>query len=97
MPERLHSRYTRSAASPTFRIIKASSTQYQNSLFPKCTTFFNTQIPNFTSSEYTAQLNHFRKKCNKEQNGYYHGFQIRSGCSFSVTSEIQQPEQTLVL
>ena len=36
MPERLHSRNTRSPASPTFRIIKASSTQYQNSLFPRC-------------------------------------------------------------
>ena len=71
MPERLHSRNTRSAASPTFRIIKASSTQYQNSLFPKCLKFFNTHDLNFRSSEYTAQLNHFRKKCNKEQNGYY--------------------------
>ena len=28
MPERLHSPNTRSAASPTFRIIKASSTRY---------------------------------------------------------------------
>ena len=53
------------------RIIKASSTQFQNSLFPKCTKFINTQEPNFRSSEYTAQFNHFRKKCNKEQNGYY--------------------------
>ena len=71
MPERLHSRNTRLAASPTFRIIKASSTQYQNSFFPKCTKFLNTQDPNFRSSGYTAQLNHFRKKCSKEQNGYY--------------------------
>ena len=50
---------------------RRDATQYQDSLFPKCTQFFNTQDPNFRSSEYTAQLNHFRKKCNKLQNGYY--------------------------
>ena len=71
MPERLHSRNTRSADSLTFRIINSSSTQYQNSLFPKCTQFFNTQDSNFRSSEYTAQFNDYRKNCNKEQNGYY--------------------------
>ena len=67
MPERLHSRNTRSAASPTFRIIKASSTQYQNSLFPKCTKFFNTQDSNFRSSEYTAQLTTFVKNVKKSK------------------------------
>ena len=66
MPERLHSRNTRSSASPTFRIIKASSNQYQNSFFPKYTQFFNTQDTRFRSSEYTTQFTHFRNKCNKE-------------------------------
>ena len=33
MPERLHSRNTRSAAAPIFRIIKASSTKYQKHYF----------------------------------------------------------------
>ena len=71
MPERLHSCITRSAASPTFCIIKAGSTRYQNSFFPKCTKLFNTQDPNFRSSECTAQFNHFHNKYNKEQNRYY--------------------------
>ena len=61
----LHNKVRQYLTDPTFRIIKASSTQYQNNLFPKCTTFFYTQDLHFRSSEYNAQFNNLCKKKSK--------------------------------
>ena len=71
MPDRLHSRNTRSAASITFRNMKTNSPQHQNSFFPKCTKSFNECDPRFRSSAFNIQLTFVYIQCKSKQNNYY--------------------------